>query len=107
MSEKKIEVFLNIGGNPEVVLDRDVSGFKKNKVQWVRGDGEEFEFLSLNYWLDGCLSNKDEQPHKIKADNDTGKTGPHEYIIRVRSKQGDHSTTIQGPPTGDKPVIRN
>ena len=107
MSEKKIEVFLNIGGNPEVILDRDVSGFKRNKIEWVRGDGEDFEFLTLNYWLDGSLSNKDEKAHKIEADNDTTNKGPHEYVIRVKSQKGEHSTTVQGPPTGDKPVIRN
>lgn len=107
MSAKKIEVFLNIGGNPEVILDRDISGFKKNKIQWVRGDGEDFEFMTLNYWSDGCLSNKDEKPHKIEADNDSSNTGEHEYVIRVRSEQGEHSTTVEGPPTGDKPVIRN
>lgn len=107
MSDKNIDVYLNIGGNPEVVLDRDASGFKKNKIKWVRGDGEDFDFAGIAYWSDGALSNDDVKDHKIEADNDDCNTGAHEYVIIVSKDGVSYSTTESGPPTGGKPVIRN
>lgn len=107
MADKKIEVFLDVTRNPPVIVDRDVSGYNKNKIEWVRGDDQDFDFKDFYCWPDGALSNPDVKDHKIKADNDPGKVGAHQYTIVVTEDDVDYQTTMEGPPTGDKPVIRN
>lgn len=107
MASKKIDVYLDVGGTPEVVVDWISVAQFKNKIEWVKdADSPDFEFYSIKFH-GSALTLDSLNANKIKADNDTSDSGDHQYTIKVKSSSGTHSSTKASGPTGNRPVIRN
>lgn len=110
MASKKIDVYLKVGNNPEVLVDWVSVATVKKKIEWVKdSDSPDFEFYDIQFYGANTALSKDGAvtANKIKANNDTSKGGDHEYKITVKADGKTHTTTESGPPTGNRPVIRN
>lgn len=106
-----LEVSLNPGGDPEVVVsepDLEASG---KKIRWVRKDNvHEFDFERLND-LNQAYFNKQSiglDRQKISCNNRAPDTDEKfEYEIVVLWNGNPYDSTKSGSPPDGKPVIRN
>ncbi|HKJ18219.1 MAG TPA: hypothetical protein VJ984_12770 [Xanthomonadales bacterium] len=115
MANKTIYVRLDITDNPAVQVDPVVLG--RAKMKWrPEGDGDDFEFVNIDFDPSDPFTLTKLRPGKINVDNNLAPNPPtpvdgFEYTITVRDDNGDLHTTTEtsgGPPApGDRPVIRN
>lgn len=109
MAKKTLRVSLDTSLNPAVRVDPVAYG--KSKMRWKPEKGSNnfiFEGIQFLKSAGNPFEIKEVTNDKIKVDNEKS-SGDWEYILTVKDKQGNShtSTTMGGPPTGGKPVIRN
>jgi hypothetical protein len=105
---KEVGVYLDTGSRPAVQVDSVIWG--RPRMKFVKDDdGEDFEFKSLSF-------TKADAPFGTPVINGKKDTvsvtnqlvaGEWHYTIEVTSGGTTYDTDEGGPPTGDRPVIRN
>ena len=111
-SPAELEVSLDTGLNPPVIISNQDLKANGRKIRWIRKEGETFTFERLNalnqvYFNDQGIN---KSRTKIKCNNrapDTGDTDKYWYEIIVMWNGNAYSSTKNGVPPGDKPVVRN
>ena len=107
-----LEVSLDTGVNPAVTVSNPDLEAKGRKIRWTRKAGQTFKFERLNdlnqVYFDKQSINLNRT--KISCNNrapDANGADKYHYEILVKLGNDVYSTTKQGAPPDDKPVIRN
>lgn len=111
-SPADLEVSLNTGLNPPVIISDPDLKANGRKIRWTRKEGENFTFERLNdldqaYFNDQSINMA---RTKISCKNrapDTGDADKYPYEIVVKWNGDEYNSTKEGAPGGGKPVIRN
>jgi len=107
-----LDVSLNTGEDPPVIISSRDSDATGRKIIWRRKDPEHaFEFTRLNDLNQWYFPNQSIDMNRKavrcynKAPKDPDKT--YEYEIKVTFDNVIYTSTKSGSPPGGKPVIRN